>query len=260
MTTMPADRVHIVVIVGKRIGPELLATALEHSAGRKVLIGVTPLAEWSSVLQVVAASNQTGVTVQPAGEVLARLARGDLATDWLLNLWGELIFDPTVLRGIVSSVNVHPSFLPSGRGSDPIVWTILNQAPAAATLHAVTEMVDEGPIWVQQEVPHDITTKGSELYEKILRKCVSLFEQFWPKIHDGKLQLRPQGPGQPAMRRQQLLGQSLIDLDTEDVGGVAQVIHWVQANDFGEDFAGRIQWRGRIFRVSVVLTEEPQED
>ncbi|MDR1366186.1 MAG: hypothetical protein LBJ03_03865 [Holosporales bacterium] len=64
--------------------------------------------------------------------------------DWLLNLWGGHIFKQDMLNMVKNSLNIHPSYLPYGRGRDPVVWAIRNHHPAGVTLHKINEKVDEG--------------------------------------------------------------------------------------------------------------------
>jgi len=47
------------------------------------------------------------------------------------------------------AVNVHISLLPWNRGSDPNFWSWLTGTPKGVTLHAMSEGIDEGPIWAQ---------------------------------------------------------------------------------------------------------------
>ena len=71
--------------------------------------------------------------------------------DWLLNLWGSHILTKQILDKARETLNIHPSYLPYCRGSDPIVWAIRNNYPIGATLHKITTKVDEGDIFYQEK-------------------------------------------------------------------------------------------------------------
>ena len=61
--------------------------------------------------------------------------------DWLLNLWGNYIFSAELISRAHRSLNIHPSFLPYGRGSDSVVWSIRYGHPAGVTLHQITNEI-----------------------------------------------------------------------------------------------------------------------
>jgi len=90
-------------------------------------------------------------------------------------------------EGLVSSVpclNVHPGYIPYGRGLDSLKWSILKGWPVGVTAHLVDERTDAGIILFQKEVrvrPEDtFTSLAMRQYEtemnsfvpalKILRK------------------------------------------------------------------------------------------
>lgn len=63
--------------------------------------------------------------------------------------------------------NLHPGYLPWGRGMYPMVWAIRNNEPAGATLHEVTERLDDGPIVDQRQVPVYATDTAADLQERV---------------------------------------------------------------------------------------------
>ncbi len=247
----------ITVIVGSRIGPACLAVALENSPNSKFAIGVTPRADHEEVKQVLANFPDHRVELGAASDVLEALSAGVGASDWLLNLWGELIIAQAALSNCRSSLNIHPSMLPWARGSDPIVWTIANGWPAGATLHEMTSEVDAGPIWVQREVAYDFATSGGELYEKVLQECFSIFEEEWPRILSGELTARPQVPGEAPARRSQLHERRDTSLDEPNSVELGRFLRLIQAYDFGAHFSARVRDKGVLYRISVKAVPDP---
>jgi len=177
----------IVSIVGNRIGPDCLQRVLEHAPYAQHVVGVTPRGNAESIRRL--AGRYVGLRVQvlPAIEVFRMVERQEILPSWLLNLWGELIVAESTLARCQNSLNIHPSLLPWARGSDPIVWTVLNGWPAGATLHVMTSVVDAGPIWAQVEVPYDLSTPSGQLYGVVLQQCLELFAREWPRILAGEL-------------------------------------------------------------------------
>jgi dTDP-4-amino-4,6-dideoxyglucose formyltransferase len=79
-------------------------------------------------------------------------------------------------------INIHPGFNPHNRGWYPHVFSIINGLPTGATIHEITEEVDNGPIIVQEEVPVYLHDTSYSLYQKILYKEVELFEKHFESI------------------------------------------------------------------------------
>ena len=253
---MEASSLSITLIVGSRIGPECLAIALDSAPSSKFIVGVTPRADHKAVDRVIASFPDHSVELSQANVVLQSLADGARNSDWLLNLWGELIIGRRVLDRCRSSLNIHPSMLPWARGSDPIVWTILNGWPAGATLHAMTSDVDAGPIWVQREVPYEFTTTGGQLYEKVLNECLSIFRDYLPRILAGEITAKPQVSEAIPARRIQLLENRDASLSDPKNAGLEKVLRLIQAYDFGPGFSARVVDKGRLFRLSLTITPE----
>jgi methionyl-tRNA formyltransferase len=65
-------------------------------------------------------------------------------------------------------INCHPGLNPFNRGWFPHVFSIVNGLPAGATLHLMTENIDQGPVIAQKSVAVGIAESSQEIYEKIL--------------------------------------------------------------------------------------------
>lgn len=92
-------------------------------------------------------------------------------------------------------VNVHNSFLPWNRGSDPNLWSIITRTPRGVTLHYMETGLDKGAIIAQKIVPllPEDTLRTS--YDALDLAARTLFQQafqwysYWPymkKQSEGK--------------------------------------------------------------------------
>ncbi|HEV2765504.1 MAG TPA: formyltransferase family protein, partial [Pyrinomonadaceae bacterium] len=64
------------------------------------------------------------------------------------------VIRPRLLSQYRKVYNLHPGFLPWGRGFYPVFWALWEGTPAGATLHEMTERVDEGPVVAQTRVAY----------------------------------------------------------------------------------------------------------
>lgn len=95
-----------------------------------------------------------------------------------------------------NAVNLHNSYLPWNRGSDPNLWSIVENTPRGVTLHYMEAGLDKGAVIAQRLVPllPDDTLKSS--YDRLDIAAREQFCQafqwysYWPQMRK-----RPAGEG-----------------------------------------------------------------
>jgi len=173
--------------------------------------------------------------------------------DWLLNLWGGVIFKKEHLILANHSLNIHPSYLPHGRGRDPVVWSIRHEHPAGVTLHEINEQVDEGDIWYQEEVPYTLPTTGNELYQRVVSACIRVFMENWPQIRSLQREKMPQTScGMLTKKRKDLLEDKIINFDNLN-SNQREILLKILAHDFGKDYSAIIEINGSQYQTSLKL-------
>lgn len=85
------------------------------------------------------------------------------------------------------AINLHISLLPWNRGSDPNLWSFLEDSPKGVTIHYLDEGIDTGDILAQRalEFLPDETLRST--YDKACAAVEDLFEEHWPTIRSGEL-------------------------------------------------------------------------
>lgn len=176
--------------------------------------------------------------------------------DWIINIWSPYIFRKPLLDRVQNSVNLHPSYLPFGRGRDPVVWAIKDGAPAGATLHKITEGIDEGPIFAQIKVEYDFPVTGQALYQRVEKACIDVFCQNWAAIRENRVIPKEQGrPDLPTRRRADLTKDRVLDLQNPDM---AALILKILAHDFSENgYTALLKQGEKTYSVSLQIKEEP---
>jgi methionyl-tRNA formyltransferase len=96
------------------------------------------------------------------------------------------ILKPEVISKYQKIYNLHPGYLPWGRGYYPIFWALWEQTPAGATLHEITEGIDEGPIIAQKRVEYSLYETGGDLFLRVREAEKSLFTEYFGKIISGE--------------------------------------------------------------------------
>lgn len=92
--------------------------------------------------------------------------------------------------------NIHPGFLPWGRGFYPIFWALWENTPAGATLHEITAALDKGPIVDQIRVSYEPHDTGGTLFQRVRKAEQELFDAYCDDIANGfALPVLPQPAG-----------------------------------------------------------------
>jgi methionyl-tRNA formyltransferase len=96
------------------------------------------------------------------------------------------ILPESLLQQYAAAYNLHPGYLPWGRGYYPIFWALLEGTPAGATLHRMTAQVDKGPIVAQVRVPYTEADTGGSLFLRVREAEKQLFKEYWPRFLAGE--------------------------------------------------------------------------
>ena len=175
--------------------------------------------------------------------------------NWLMNLWGSHIFKDDILKYVENSINIHPSYLPYGRGRDPVVWAIRDQVPAGVTLHEISLGVDAGDIWYQEEVPYDFPVTGKTLYERVVAACIHVFKTHWPRIRclDYQKILQPCADLK-TRRRKDLLEDRSIDYEKLTTSQ-KEIFQKILAHDFGDQYTAIVKYNSKVYSMSLKWME-----
>ncbi len=90
-------------------------------------------------------------------------------------------------------INLHISYLPWNRGSDPNIWSFIDDTKKGVTIHQISSGLDEGKILYQKECFFEPEQETFETtYEKLNQAIVELFQEKWDEIWNKGYQLMDQ--------------------------------------------------------------------
>ena len=145
--------------------------AIGSQTGAAVLKVISP----GDVNCVIPASEDIARTARSAGhDVQERPKGGDalLSVHWPKILSGELLSRYTV------AANVHPGYIPAGRGMYPVFWAVYEGGIAGATTHLMTSELDLGPIIFREQVYYSQEMTGGEVWRRVHDLEVLMARQF----------------------------------------------------------------------------------
>ena len=153
--------------------------------------------------------------------------------DWLLNIWCPIIYKNEILKKFKNNLNIHPSYLPYAKGKDPYVWSVENKYPFGVTIHEMNEKINNEKYFFQKKLNLDFPYTGGDLFDQSLKECIKLFKKNWIKIRDKKIKKKKLKKIQTrTYKRQDLINNSLLDLDKENNLIVKKFIYRILSQDF----------------------------
>jgi methionyl-tRNA formyltransferase len=172
--------------------PDLIVTAPDRPAGRKLIVTAPPAKRWAeenfiSTFQPETLKNTEAVaTIKDEGP-------WDL---FIVAAYGNILPKEILQIPKHGTLNVHPSLLPHLRGASPIQTAILENNKTGVTIMLVDEQMDHGDIVVQEKVaswedPADIPN-ASELEETLTRRGGQILAKTIPQWTSGKIKAQEQ--------------------------------------------------------------------
>lgn len=189
--------------------PDLIVTAPDKPAGRKLILTPPPAKVW--------AENECIATFQPekldaeAVDAIKSEGSWDL---FVVAAYGKLI--PQTILDIPThgTLNVHPSLLPKLRGASPIQSAILTEEKTGVTIMLLDADMDHGPIVAQKEVP--VTPwppRADKLEDMLAHEGGALLAEVIPQWVGGTIKAREQDHTQATFTQKITKEDGLVDLD-----------------------------------------------
>lgn len=147
------------------------------------------------------------------------LSQFELGVSWFFRHLLKPEHIKAVTRGVI---NNHIGYLPTGRGADPAVWSIVNTEPAGVTMHWIDAGIDTGPIIAQRKTESFPTDTWGDLYPRLVNDMLHLFEDTWKYLEETDFQPKvlTQRDGETAKRSIDAF--VIDDLETKFGRGVAR--------------------------------------
>lgn len=166
-----------------------VVTQPDRPQGRKLKLQPTP---------VKACALELGLPIRQPERIrkdracLEELAAMDLDVAVVI-AYGQLLPNSVLTIPRAGCVNIHTSILPKYRGAAPIQWAIWNgDTVSGATLMAMDEGMDTGPIISQKEIPITPSTTGLILHDQLAEAGSELIRRDLVRFVRGDLKAKPQ--------------------------------------------------------------------
>jgi methionyl-tRNA formyltransferase len=111
----------------------------------------------------------------------------DHSVDFIVSYCYRHIISKQVIEALPGRiVNCHISLLPWNRGSDPNIWSFIENTPSGVTIHYINEGLDTGNIICQSEIEFSYCTETLRTsYNKLHQLMLNMFKNSYEIIVGG---------------------------------------------------------------------------
>ena len=176
----------------------------------------------------------------------------------VLAWWPNIIGEEILSLPLVSTINMHPSFLPHGRGKNYNFWALVEQSKFGVTLHEVNPGIDSGNIISQKEITYDWTDNGGSLYRKALAAVPQLWKSQYDSIRNGEYPTESQDLTAGSFHLGNEMEQ-MSTLDLNDTLTVRETLNLLRARTFPGRPACRFTDESGTFEVRVEIVRLQNE-
>jgi methionyl-tRNA formyltransferase len=135
--------------------------------------------------------------------------------DWLVvNGYAPILKRPIIERVGGRVLNIHPSYLPYGRGIFPLFWALFHGWPTGVSIHQIDPGIDTGAVYARKHIhPTGPAETLRTFNQRLLDEANRLFLETWPAIAAGTLQPTKQEPVDDAwVARNRIQSEAFVEL------------------------------------------------
>ena len=185
--------------------------------------------------------------LDPSSISRVRAARPDL----IFSFYYRRVLPAEMLAAArLGAYNVHGSLLPKFRGRAPVNWAVLKgESQTGATLHAMTERADRGPIVDQEAVPIGPDDTAYEVQKKVTAAAVAVLARQLEALEAGTARAVPQDESKASRFGRRTPEDGRIDWSrpAKEVHDLVRAVTHPYPGAFTDLFGGRtFVWRTRL--------------
>ena len=147
----------------------------------KVALCIHPLVEHYDVVKYAIEEEGDSVIVYKSQTDLETFKSDKV--DFIVSYGYRFLFKGELLSAYEGKIiNLHPSFLPYGRGYYPNFWSYIYDFPKGVSIHRINDGIDTGPVLAQRQHYFSSQHTLRSSYYTLQTSLISLFTKYWSKI------------------------------------------------------------------------------
>jgi methionyl-tRNA formyltransferase len=178
--------------------------------------------------------------------------------DLILSVGYKYILDKDTISAANRAVNLHWSYLPTNRGANTNVWSIIEDAPAGVTIHEMVPGVDAGPIVDRRRVEIRPDDTGKSLYDRLMDAQLEQFADLWPSIRDGTYTTTEQDEAEATLHYSREFD-DMCELHLEEATTWREAIDRLRALTYPPYQNAYFEVNGEKYYVDIDITRESSD-
>jgi methionyl-tRNA formyltransferase len=157
-------------------------------------------------------------------------------------------------------INLHPAFLPFNRGWHTPTWGILESTPIGATLHFMSEKLDEGDIIHQRELDINPFDTADSLYKRLKLLEFEVFKEALPTLITKQVKINSQSVSEGTQhKKKDLFENKLRHLNLKEQYFFEDLLHRMRA--FTTNYPNEAVFyfiNGKKYYLQIKITSESE--
>jgi len=180
--------------------------------------------------------------------------------DWLLNIWGSIIYKKETLKKFKNNINLHPSYLPFAKGKDPYVWSIQSEYPLGVTIHEMNSQIDSGKYFIRKKILLDFPYNAGDVFDLSLKQCILEFKKNWLNILNKKIKKKKFLESKTKIyKRIDLINDNILNLDKKININLRKFFLKILSQDFNFNKL-QIMYNKSIFDISLNIKKSKKKN
>ena len=114
--------------------------------------------------------------------------------DFLVSNGYAPIIKPSVIRLFPRRIiNIHPSYLPYGRGVYGNLWSFFSGTPKGVSIHYIDEGIDSGAVIARKLIDFEGQRTLADTFNHLMKSAEDLFMEYWQAIENQSCDAVDQG-------------------------------------------------------------------
>lgn len=182
---------------------------------------------------------------------------GELKPDFIICIHFPYIIPKMLLEIPKHGVlNLHPAYLPYNRGWHTPTWAIWKKTIYGATLHFMSENVDEGDIIHQKQIEILPDDTADTLYARVKKLELDVFKEALPSLTSGSYTRKPQAIDEGNTHKKTDI-ESIKHINLDEYVKAEDLIRRIRAlttNNIKE--SAYFEDCGKLYLIQISITED----
>ena len=173
---------------------------------------------------------------------------------WLVNAWSPVILKERDLEKFQRRINLHPSYLPWGRGSHSASWSILEKVPHGVALVEMNKDIDAAPVFARKIIDSDLVSTGKTLAQQSKNILIDTFIEYWKEIFEESIVPIDLSAEAGSYHTKKETEEDRVR-SADEYLTLESAIRWINAHDFSPHNCALLRYENELYSVKLTISK-----